>query len=203
MADMNNLDKLTDKIYQEGIERAENESTRILSKAEAERIRILDGAKQQAKKITDHATSEANKLTRSVEKELQLKGKQLVSDLKGEIQNLLSRKILKAPTKEAFSDVAFIQEAILKAIDSWAPTDDLELLLPTELENKLEKNFQQSIRDYSKNLTVTFNDQLQGGFKISERSDSYQISFTDEDFIHLFNSYLEEQTTNILFTTAT
>jgi len=203
MTDINNLDILTDKIYQEGIEKAEKKSKGILAKAEAERIRILEEASYEAKKITDDATSEANRLSRSVEKELQLKGKQLISDLKGEIQNLLSRKILKEPAKAAFSDVSFIQSAILEAIASWKPADDLELLLPKSLENRLEKSFQQSISDYSKNLTVTFNDQLQGGFRISENSDAYQISFTEEDFISLFSQYLEEQTTKILFTTST
>lgn len=199
MAEINNLDKLTDKIYQEGIEKAEQESKRLLTNAEAERIFVLENASNQAKKIIADATSEARRISRSMEKEVQLKGKQLVSDLKGEIQNLLSLKVLKEPTREAFGDNNFIQEAILEAIASWKPTDDLELMLPGDLESKLEQAFKQLVKAHSKNLNITFNNQLKGGFQILEKVNSYKISFTEEDFIALFSPYLEEQTSKTLF----
>jgi V/A-type H+-transporting ATPase subunit E len=138
-----------------------------------------------------------------MEQELQLKGKQLMSDLKGEIHHRLSCKVLKEPIKEAFSDTKFIQSSILEAINSWKPTDELELMLPRDLENKLEKSFQYNILYQLKNLTITFHGKLQEGFRISEKSGAYQISFTEEDFISLFTPYLEEQTTKILFNKVT
>jgi len=202
MAEINNLNVLTDKIYREGIEKAEKEAKIMLSEAQAERVRILEKAELRAKKIIDDAFNKANSKARSVEKELQLKGKQLISDLKVEIQNQLTEKILKEPVKEAFSDVSFIKTAVLEAIAGWKPADDLEVVLSKELENKLETSFQESIKAYAKNLTVTFDDQMQDGFRISEMSNAYQISFTEEDFIALFSTYLEEQTVKILFNTS-
>lgn len=203
MTAINNLDILTDKIYQEGIEKAQKDSRDIISKAEADRDQMLEIANSEAKKIIINAEKEAVRITRSVEKELQLKGKQLVSDLKNEIQNVLSKKILNTNTKAAFADDKFLQSAILAAIASWKPTDDLELILPKELEKKLDSAFSKSISDHTTNLVITFNDRLTSGFRIAKKSDGYQISFSEDDFVALFAPYLNKQIDALLFNQST
>ncbi len=40
---------------------------------------------------------------------------------------------------------------------------------------------------------------MKGGFRIAKTDDSYQISFTDEDFVTFFQSYLNERTNELLF----
>ena len=59
MAELNNLDQITDKIYLEGIERAEKESKSILSKTEKEREQILSEAREQADQIITQAKRES------------------------------------------------------------------------------------------------------------------------------------------------
>lgn len=199
MVAINNLDKLADKIYQEGIERAEKESKAILDKAHAEHTRILENAQAEAREILVQATKEANRRKRSIEKELQLKGRQFISDLKGEIMNILSYKVLHKPVQKAFEDNGFMQSAILEAIASWKPTDDLELRLPKTLEAELDQEFQHRIATEAQNVSVTFDDQQVDGFRIEDKENTYQISFTDQDFIALFSPYLEEQTSKMLF----
>ena len=102
-------------------------------------------------------------------------------------------------TQAALADVSFLQQAILEAIHSWE-ADSLELVLPQKLENKLEEAFQNSVREHAKNLIISFDDRMSEGFKITERDQAYQISFTENDFIELFTPYLEEQTAQLLFT---
>ncbi|MEL7002818.1 MAG: V-type ATP synthase subunit E [Bacteroidota bacterium] len=202
MPEINNLDILTDKIYQEGIEKAEKASENIISEAKAESNRILDSAKSEADKILTNAKREAERISRSVENELQLKGKQMITDLKNEIHNMISEKVLEKTTKEAFVDVSFLQSAVLKAIASWQPTNKLEIVLPEGLEKELESAFRKSILDHSKDITITFSDRVKGGFRITEKEQMYQISFSDEDFIDLFKSYLQTQTEQLLFNTS-
>ncbi len=203
MKELNNLDQLADKIYQEGIEKAQQESSAMLARATADRDRILEAAREEAKKIIADAHREATQIAQSTEQELLRKGKQLISDLKVEIHRMLSDKILKGNTQAALADVEFLQEAIREAIASWDATDGLELVLPPELEHKLGEAFRQSIHEYAKNLTVTFSGRLSGGFRIVEKDQAYQISFTESDFIALFTPYLEEQTSQKLFSTST
>ncbi len=199
MKELNNLDQLADKIYQEGIEKAQRESKAILSAAEAERAKLLAVAKEEAKKIVTDAKREADRIARSNEQEIIRKGKQLISDLKVKIHQVVADKVLVNNTQAALADVSFLQQAILEAIHSWE-ADSLELVLPQKLENKLEEAFQNSVREHAKNLIISFDDRMSEGFKITERDQAYQISFTENDFIELFTPYLEEQTAQLLFT---
>ncbi|MGD1889561.1 MAG: V-type ATP synthase subunit E [Cyclobacteriaceae bacterium] len=199
MKELNNLDQLADKIYQEGIEKAQRESKAILSAAEAERAKLLAVAKEEAKKIVTDAKREADRIARSNEQEIIRKGKQLISDLKVKIHQVVADKVLVNNTQAALADVSFLQQAILEAIHSWE-ADSLELVLPQKLENKLEEAFQNSVREHAKKLIISFDDRMSEGFKITERDQAYQISFTENDFIELFTPYLEEQTAQLLFT---
>lgn len=199
MADINNLEKLTDQIYQEGIEKAEKESQKIVSTAKTKYNHILEEASAEAKRIVTKAEQESVKIKRSTENELQLKGKQLISDLQNEIQALLSSKILENNASEAFIDVSFIQSAILEAISSWKSSDGLELILPQELEGKLSKAFEGSLKKQIENLTITFNNKISSGFRIVNKADSYQIAFSKDEFVMLFRSYLSDRTNQLLF----
>lgn len=199
MPEINNLEKLTDKIYQEGVRKAEEKSEAIITAAEKERNRILTEAQAEAKRIVTEAQQEATRITRSTENELTLKGKQLISDLKEEIHQLLSSKILGKNVATAFANVSFLQSAIIEAIRSWNSDSDLELILPSELKNRLDKAFRQSIREHTESLTITFSDKISSGFRIIKKDDLYQISFTENEFATLFESYLSETTNKLLF----
>jgi V/A-type H+-transporting ATPase subunit E len=198
MADSNKLDLLTDKIYREGIAKAQKEAKEILSKAANDRDQLLEMANTEAKKIISTAEKEAARLARSMEKELQLNGKQLLSDLKNEIQNMLSKKILKTNTNAAFADVPFLKDIIIEAIKSWKPSDDLQLILPKELEDKLDIAFTNSISTHILNLAITFDDSLKEGFVILKKSNAYKVSFSEDDFTTLFKPYLSQQFSALL-----
>ena len=199
MPEINNLEKLTDKIYQEGVRKAEEKSEAIVKSAEEERNRILAEAEAEAKRIIAEAHQQAARIARSTENELTLKGKQLISDLKVEIHQLLSAKDLENGMGGAFADVSILKSAILEAIRSWNSVDHLELMLPPELEKKLEKAFHLSIREHTENLTITFSDKISRGFRITKKDDFYQISFSENEFNDLFKLYLSEKTNQLLF----
>jgi V/A-type H+-transporting ATPase subunit E len=199
---INNLEKLTDQIYQEGIEKAQKQSIKMLQEAEAEKAVILNNAKAEAENILEEAQREAKRLQHSVESELNLKSKQFISDLKAKIEGLLSQKIVETTTKAALADVNFMQSAIADVLKHWKETNDLELILPKGLEDKLNGAFASRIREITPNMTITFESNLNGGFRIAKKAENYQISFSDDDFIEIFKSYLSEQTNKVLFKTS-
>ncbi len=199
MSQVSNLDILTDKVYREGIEKAENDAKEIRAEAKAESERMIAEAQREAEKTVTAAKREAERITRTMENELQLKGQQLISDLKTRIHKTLSKKILDQPTRDAFQDEDFIQSAVLEAISAWNAKKALEIQLPKDLERRLQKSFDSEIRKRSKNLIIEFNQELSSGFRISEQGEGYQISFSEEDFKALFTPYLQEQTRRILF----
>lgn len=196
---INNLEKLTDQIYKEGIEKAEKQSKKMLQEAETEKAVILQNAKVEADGILEEAQREVLRLKKSVESELELKAKQFISDLKAKIEGLLSKKIIETTTKEALADVSFMQSAITDVLKNWKDTNDLELILPKGLEDKLNGAFTRRIKEVTPNMTVSFESSLNGGFRIARKADNYQISFSDDDFIEIFRTYLSEQTNKVLF----
>lgn len=199
---ISNLEKLTDQIYKEGIEKAKIQSAKMIEEAEAEKAVLLKNAKAKADGILEEAQREANRLYQSVESELQLKSKQLISDLKANIEGLLSEKIVETTTKAALVDVNFMQLAITEVLKHWKDPKDLELILPKSLEDKINTAFAHRIKELAPNMTITFENHLNAGFRIARKEDHYQISFSDDDFIDIFKSYLSEQTNKVLFKTS-
>lgn len=196
---INNLEKLTDQIFQEGIEKAEKQSKQMILEAEAERAVILKKAKAEADGILEEAQREALRLQKSIESELELKGKQYISDLRVKIEGLLSQKIIETNTQEALVDVGFMQSAISEVLKNWKDTGNQELILPKDLEDKLNGAFTNSIKKLTPNLSITFESSINAGFRIAKKEDNYQISFSYDDFIEIFRTYLSEQTNKVLF----
>jgi V/A-type H+-transporting ATPase subunit E len=199
---LDNLEKLTDQIYKEGIEKAEAQSKKMIQEAEAEKALILKNAKAEAEKILEEAERESRRLKLSVESELELKAKQFTSDFKLKIQNLLAQKIVDHTTKEALADVSFMQTIIADVLKHWKNSDEVELILPKKLEGKINGAFKRRIHEVAPNMIIHFESNPNDGFRIARKEDHYQISFSDDDFIEIFKSYLSEQTKKVLFKSA-
>lgn len=195
-----NLEQLTDKIYKEAIKKARIEAEEILKNATARSVQIISDAQREAQNnILTKAKKEAQLLKTSTESELQLGAKRLVSDLKREITNMISDEILVKNIKGLFLNPEFFKEIILEIVKHWGKEDILELQLPESTRKKIDKKFTQEIQKHVKDLTVKFESNIEGGFKISSAGESYQISFTDRDFIAFFHTYLTDKTRKMLF----
>ena len=194
-----NLDKLTEKIYQEGIEKADLKAEEIIKGAEKKKEEIISGANTEAERIITSAKKTAALEIRSAESEIKLKGKQLVSDLKNEINHLLTLKVLDNNIRQSFSDQSFLQSLVLEIAGYWKSGEELGLVLPEKLKENVGKAFEKNISEHIDNLTVSFSDRLTSGFRISRKGDTYDITFSEEDFIELFSAYLKEKTSQYLF----
>ncbi|MEM7551597.1 MAG: V-type ATP synthase subunit E [Bacteroidota bacterium] len=199
MAELNNLETLTDQIYKEGVEKAEAKSKEIIQEAEKQKEESIKKAKEEADKIISEAKKEAERMNRSVINELQLKGNQIMNDFKVEITKLLSEKIVDKHVSEAFADTEFFKSLIKKSAEHWAKNDQLEVTLPQSIENDTRKALRNSIVESVPNLIINFNGKFENGFRIAKEGSSYQVSFSEEDFKRLFQAYLTEETIDVLF----
>lgn len=200
MEQLSNLDKLTEKIYQEGLGKADQRSKEIINEAEKQAAQIIKQAKAKAEEMINAAKKSIEKETRSAESEVKLKGKQLISDLKHEINYLLREKILDHNIKQSFDDQEFLKSLIIEIAGFWKSEEELELRLPSSIKDKLGAAMENGIAGYIGNLTITFNGRLSDGFRIARKSDSYVITFSEDDFIELFSTYLKDKTRTVLFT---
>lgn len=199
MTQVNNLDKLTDRIYQEGIQKAKDESSKILDEARKERDKIINEAQKEAENIRSKANSDADKTRQSISKELEIKKQQIISELKNEIEHLLSDRIIKTQTGDLYVDENFLRKAIFEVIDHWKKKEELEVVLPEHLAENLKKALTNSLKKELPEIEIHFNGRLTNGFRILKKPEEYLISFSEEDMINLFKSYLSQQTQKMLF----
>ena len=198
------LQELTEKIYNEGIEKAKKEADKILSAAKKEAEEIVANAKKDAEGIVKAAEKDAADLSNNSLNELQLAGRQAITDLKQKITDLIQAETIKPETKTAFKDGEFAQKIIQTVVANWNPSDsksvDLSLLLPAGQQKEFESYFSgKAGKLMEKGLEVNYSDRMKSGFKIGPKEEGYMISFAEEDFENFFKAFLRPKLVQMLF----
>ncbi|MDA3954083.1 MAG: hypothetical protein PF485_10565 [Bacteroidales bacterium] len=200
----NKLQELTQKLYNEGVEKANAEAEKIIAEAKSEAEKLKQNAKKDAQKIITDAEQKSSEIKKNVDAELSLATKQSIRTVKQQITDLIVSKVIDEPVKKAFDDVKFVKEIIESVVKNWNPkgneTIDLSVLLPVENEKEFAKFFtEKSGKELNANLELSFSDSIKGGFKIGPADGSYKISFSDDDFENFFKTYLRPKTVQMLY----
>ncbi|MCK5822673.1 MAG: hypothetical protein KAG95_01625 [Bacteroidales bacterium] len=200
----NKLDELTKKIYSEGVSKANDDAKEIISKATKEAEEIINNSKKEAAKIIENANKNSDEIKLNIESEMKLSVNQTISSIKQQITNLITLKAVKETLDKDLEDKDFIKKIIIKIVENWNPAGserlDLNLLLPEKDKDNLGKYFQSKETEIlNENINVTFDDNIESGFKIGPKDNSFVLSFTDEDFENFFKGYLRPRTTKLLF----
>jgi V/A-type H+-transporting ATPase subunit E len=198
------LQELTEKIYQEGVEKAQSEADKILSEAKLQAAEIIARAQKEAENMLGEAGKESNTLRKNALNELQLAGRQLVSDIKLKIVELVEYKSLAPQTKEAFNDQVFVKELIITTLKNWkansAETVDMEVLLPAAKQKEFESYIKDQVNAvFGKGVQISFSERIESGFKIGPKDGGYLISFTGDDFENFFQTYLRPRLVELLY----
>jgi V/A-type H+-transporting ATPase subunit E len=200
----NKLQELTQKLYNEGVEKANEEADKILAEAKSEADKLKQDAEKDAQKIIADAEQKSAEIKKNVDAELNLAAKQTIRTVKQQITDMIVSKVINEPVKKAFDDVKFVKEIIETVVKNWDPqkneTIDLSVLLPADLEKEFAKFFNaKSGKELNANLELSFSDTIKGGFKVGPADGSYKISFSEEDFENFFKSYLRPKTIELLY----
>lgn len=198
------LQELTEKIFQEGVERGNQEATQIIAKAREEAAAINHKATVEAEKIIEQAKQKALDIQNKAQSELKLSSRQALNNLKQQITDLIVAKTVDADVKKAFEDNTYLKELILAIVQKWNPSSDgnleLDLILPADKEAELKSFIESKAKALiSKGLTMQFSGRLKNGFEISPSDGGFKISFTDEDFSRFFSDYVKPTIATILF----
>ena len=198
----NKLQELTEKIYQEGVEKGNAEAQQIIEKAKSDAAEIIAKSKKEAESILEEARKKAADIKSNAESELRLTGKQAVIALKQKITDTINGDIIKSSIKNSF-DKDFTQKIIEITLSNWAKSGqsmDLTLLLPENDEKNFTDFFKKEAKQYlDKGITLKYDSSLKSGFQIGPKDGSYKVSFTDEDFINFFKHYLRPKLAEMLF----
>lgn len=201
------IQEITEKIYNEGVTKAKNDSDQIIADAKVQAGEIINSAKKEQQVLLDKAQKHADELKQKTNTELQLAGRQFMSKLKQQITQIISTSQVKGQFKNTLSDNDFIKEILLHIVKNWNPQKsediNLKVLLSEQKEKELMAFFESKARDtLDKGVQIKFDSNINSGFKIGPKDGSYFLSFTDKDFENYFKSYIKDRTKQLLFDSA-
>lgn len=198
------LKELTEKIYNEGVDKAEKEAAEIIKNAEEQAEKTIKEAEKKAEAIIEKAEKDAADLKKNIESEIKLSARQSINSLKQQITELISAKISSEETQKALDDKDFVKNIIEKIIDSFIKSDsqniNMNILLSENDKTALDKYFADKQKSLlSKGLEIKFSDKIKSGFELAPKDGSFKISFSDETFEAFFKNYLKTRSTKLLY----
>lgn len=200
----NKLQQLTQKLYDEGLEKGRAEADRLVAEARSKADKIVSDAKAQAEEIVRKAQAKAEDVEKNTLTEIALAGKQAVARIKSEIAELIVAKAVGAGVGEAALDPAFIKEMLLAVAKNWNGADagkvELKALLPEGERAKLDAAFGKSAQELlAAGIEVGYSKEVKTGFKVGAKEGGYYLSFSDADMEALLGEYLREKVSRMLF----
>ena len=196
------LQELTDKLYQQGLEKGRAEADSLVADAKSKAQKIVADAEAQAAAIVAAAEDKAADVEKNAMTEISLAGKQAVAKIKAEIENLIVAKTTSEGVKAANVDASFIKEMLLAVAKNWNNGDKVELsaMLPEAKKAELDAAFAAAAKALlAEGVEVGYSAEVKSGFKVGEKNGGYYISFSDESFEALLSSYLRDKVSQLLF----
>ncbi len=200
----NKLQELTQKLYDEGLERGRAQAESLVADAKAQAQEIVKQAQAQAQEIVKQAKSQAEDSLKNSMTEIALAGKQALAKIKAEISGAIINETISGGVKSATMDAAFIKEMLIAVAKSWDGASsskvELEALLPESNKKALNAAFAKSTKELlAAGIEVGYSTEVKSGFKVGAKEGGYYISFSDEDFDALLRTYLRERVSDLLF----
>lgn len=195
----NKIQELTDKLFQEGVEKGNIEAQKIVDKAKTEADGIIQDAKNEAATILVEAQKKSNELLENVKSELKLYASQSLNALKSEITNIITDNVVKESVKDLVSDKEFLNNFILKIASKWCENEPI--VISTDDAQQLTTYFSKKTKDLLDSGKVKI-EQVNGIktlFSISPKDGSYRIDFGEEEFDNYFKEFLRPQLVKLLF----
>ncbi len=200
----NKLQALTQKLYDQGLEKGREESEQLVAKAKVQAQKIVADAKAEAESIIAKAKNAAEDTQKNSMTEITLAGGQALSKIKAEIENAIVSKTTSKEIKAASLDAAFIKDMLLAVAKNWngASSSKIELsaLLPEAMRADFDKAIaKSSVALLEAGIEVGYSESVTSGFKVSAKDGGYYISFSAEDFDALMRGYIRQRLSQLLF----
>lgn len=198
------IQQLTEKIYREGIEKAEAQAKEIIDDATQKACDLVDHAEAKAKQIIDNAERKATEIKLKAETEMKLSARHALVNLKQQITNVIIYKLTHDTVTTAVQDTAFMQTLVSKLMDYWLThvgrEERLRILLPENEYQQYRQYLEERAAALLKTgISIEFNGAIKHGFQVDAVDQGFKVNFTDEDFEHYFSSFARPRIYKLLF----
>lgn len=199
----NKIQQLTEKLYEEGLQKGKAESERIISQAKAEADKIILQAKAQAAEIIDQAGKRDEEMKTAAMKEVELAARRVIAQSKESVKNLLADATVATEVNAAFRDDQFVAGLIATIVENWSrqnPDAAVSIVVPKDKETVFSDFIAKKVAAVLASAPeVKPDEKLSEGFRITPSQGKYYISFTDEQFDNFFQTYIRPKVSEIIF----
>ncbi len=193
----NKIQELTEKIYNEGVEKGKEEAARIVNEAQEKAASILKETQENADAILAKAQKAADELQENTKAELKLYAAQAVGALKSEVSTLVTDTIVNESVKGALSGDA-LKAVIVKIAERWSA--DEPLVISTSEADELKSYFVAKAKALlDKGVEIKQVNGLKTSFSISPADGSYKVNFGEAEFEAFLKSFLRPAIVELLF----
>ncbi|MFN3939558.1 MAG: hypothetical protein ACK4IY_03160 [Chitinophagales bacterium] len=192
--------EITDKLFKEGIEKAEEERKSILQKAESEAAQIIANAQTKSAEIIKTAHKEADEMRARVNASIKLGIDNMLEKLKQDIRHMLVVEVVENPIKNQLQNSELLQQIIVAVSQNIFKAEE------NQIELRLKPADAEKIADYLKSQlqwvlqkepVIISDEKITAGFKIGTSGSNYFIAFTDNDFNALLTQYFNQEVAGI------
>ncbi len=192
------IQALTEKVYQEGVLKGEQEAAKILADANAQAEQIERDARARAEQIIAEAQRSASELKSNTERELKLNASKLIEATKASIVDVLAGRIAGDSVQALTANPELLQRVVLEIAKGFDLKHGVEIT--SNQAEELKAYFAQNAKALlEEGLTIK---QVAGKatqYTIRPQNGSFKVEIGEQEFVELFKSILRPQLAQELF----
>lgn len=192
------IQALTEKVYQEGVLKGEQEAAKILADANAQAEQVERDARARAEQIIAEARRSASELKSNTERELKLNASKLIEATKASIVDVLAGRIAGDSVQALTANPELLQRVVLEIAKGFDLKHGVEIT--SSQAEELKAYFAQNAKALlEEGLTIK---QVAGKatqYTIRPQNGSFKVEIGEQEFVELFKSILRPQLAQELF----
>ncbi len=192
------IQALTEKVYQEGVLKGEQEAAKILADANAQAEQVERDARARAEQIIAEAQRSASELKSNTERELKLNASKLIEATKASIVDVLAGRIAGDSVQALTANPELLQRVVLEIAKGFDLKHGVEIT--SSQAEELKAYFAQNAKALlEEGLTIK---QVAGKatqYTIRPQNGGFKVEIGEQEFVELFKSILRPQLAQELF----
>ena len=192
------IQALTEKVYQEGVLKGEQEAAKILAAANAQAEQVERDARTRAEQIIADAQRSASELKLNTERELKLNASKLIEATKASVVDVLAGRIAGDSVQALTANPELLQRVVLEIAKGFDLKHGVEIT--SSQAEELKAYFAQNAKALlEEGLTIK---QVAGKatqYTIRPQNGSFKVEIGEQEFVELFKSILRPQLAQELF----
>jgi V/A-type H+-transporting ATPase subunit E len=192
---------LTEKIYREGVDKAKEESERIIEKAKADAKRIVSEALQEKERMIADTEARMETYQKKVTAEIKLAAQKAANQIKLNLHQLLQEKTVHQPVQKGLADPGILTEVLVACMQSLQKSgnESWSITLPKDQYKSVRKALESGEHELlMKGVTLEYSNGISYGFEIRPKGANYQLNFDDQAFAEFLGQFLKVETQELL-----